>query len=42
MKEKLCREIGNILAEQLQRVNQNFFSRCEKCLHVGQHFQRFL
>jgi hypothetical protein len=40
LKENICREIANIPAEQLQRVYQNFFRRCEECLHVeGQHFQ---
>jgi hypothetical protein len=34
------REIANIPAEQLQRVNQNLFRRCEECVRVeGQHFQ---
>jgi hypothetical protein len=33
----------NIPAEQLQRVNQNLFRRCEECLRVeGQHFQHLL
>jgi hypothetical protein len=34
LKENICREIANIPAEQLQRVNQNPFCRCEECLHV--------
>jgi hypothetical protein len=40
LKETICREIANIPAEQLQRVNQNLFRRCEECLRIeGQHFQ---
>jgi hypothetical protein len=45
LKENIRREIANILAEQLQKVNQNLFHRCEECLHVGlngQHFQHLL
>jgi hypothetical protein len=43
LKENIRREIANIPAEQLQRVNQNLFRRCEECLRVeGQHFQNFL
>jgi inhibitor of nuclear factor kappa-B kinase subunit alpha len=39
LKGNICREIANIPAEQLQRVNQNFFPQCEDCLRVtGQHF----
>jgi hypothetical protein len=39
LKENICREIANIPAEQLQRVNQNLFQQYEECLHVeGQHF----
>jgi hypothetical protein len=42
-KENNRREIANISAEQLQRVNQNLFCLCEECLRVeGQHFQRLL
>jgi hypothetical protein len=40
LEEHICREIANIPAEQLQRVNQNLFCQCEECLHVeGQHLQ---
>jgi hypothetical protein len=40
LKENIRKEIANIVAEQLQRINQNIFHRCEECLHVeGQHFQ---
>jgi hypothetical protein len=43
LKENIHREIANISAEQLQRVNQNLFCRCEECLHVeGQHFHHLL
>jgi hypothetical protein len=43
LKENIRREIANIPAEQLQRVRQNLFRRCEECLRVqGQHFQHFL
>jgi hypothetical protein len=43
LKENICREIANILAEQLQRVNHNFFHLREECLCVeGQHFQHRL
>jgi hypothetical protein len=43
LKENICREIENIPAEQLQRVKQNLFWRCEECLHVeAQHFQHIL
>jgi hypothetical protein len=35
LKENIHREIENIPAEQLQRVNQNFFHRCKKCLHLA-------
>jgi uncharacterized membrane protein len=43
LKENICREIANIPAEQLQKVNENFFRWCEECLHVeGQHFQNQL
>jgi hypothetical protein len=39
LKEDIRREIANIIAEKLQRVNQNLFRRCEEWLHVkGQHF----
>jgi hypothetical protein len=34
LKENIRREFANISAEQLQRVIQNFFRRCEECLHV--------
>jgi RNA polymerase-binding transcription factor DksA len=43
LKENIRREIANIPGEQLQRVNQNTFRRCDKCLHVeGQHIQHLL
>jgi inhibitor of nuclear factor kappa-B kinase subunit alpha len=43
LKENICREMANIPAEQLQRVNQNLFCWCEECLRVeGQHFQHLL
>jgi hypothetical protein len=32
LKENICREIANIPAEQLQRVNLNLFSQCKECL----------
>jgi hypothetical protein len=43
LKEIFRKDIANISAEQLERVNQNHFRRCEEFLHVdGQHFQRLL
>jgi hypothetical protein len=43
LKENIRRKISNIPAEHRQKVNQNFFRRCEECLHVeGQRFQRLL
>jgi hypothetical protein len=43
LKENICSKIANIPAEQLQRVNQNYFYWCEECLYVeGQYFQHFL
>jgi hypothetical protein len=43
LKENIRREISNISAEHLQKVNQNFYSRCEECLRVeGQHFEHHL
>jgi hypothetical protein len=43
LKENIHRKIANIPAEQIQRINQNLFHRCEKCLHVeGKHFQHSL
>jgi hypothetical protein len=43
LKENVRREIANIPAEQLQRINQNLFRRGEECVHVeGQHFQHIL
>jgi hypothetical protein len=43
LKENIRREIANILAKQLRRVNQNLLRRCEECLHVEeQHFQHLL
>jgi hypothetical protein len=42
-KENIHREIANIPAEQLQKVNQNLFRRCKECLRVeGRHFQHLL
>jgi hypothetical protein len=42
LKENIPREIANIPAEQLQRVNQNF-CQCEEYLHLeGLHSQHFL
>jgi hypothetical protein len=39
-KENIRREIANIPAGQLQRVNLNVFRRCDECLSVkGQQFQ---
>jgi hypothetical protein len=38
--DNIRREIANIPAEQLQKVNQNHFHRCDECLRVeGQNFQ---
>jgi hypothetical protein len=34
LKENIPKEIANISAEQLQRINQNFFCRCEECVRV--------
>jgi hypothetical protein len=43
LKENIHREITNIPEEQLQRVTQNLFRRCEECLRAeGQHFQHLL
>jgi hypothetical protein len=43
LKENIRREIANIPAEQLQKVNQNLFHLCDECLRVeGQHFQHLL
>jgi RNA polymerase-binding transcription factor DksA len=43
LKANIRREISNIAAENLQKVNQNLFRRCEECLRVeGQHFQHLL
>jgi hypothetical protein len=40
LKENIHKEIANIPAEHLEKVNQNAFRRCEECLRVeGQHFQ---
>jgi RNA polymerase-binding transcription factor DksA len=33
LKENIRREISNIAAENLQKVTQNLFRRCEEC-HV--------
>jgi hypothetical protein len=43
LKENIHRDIANIPAEQLQKVNQSLFRRCEECLRVkGQQFQHNL
>jgi RNA polymerase-binding transcription factor DksA len=43
LKENIRREISHIAAENLQKVNQNFFCWCEGCLRVeGLHFQHIL
>jgi hypothetical protein len=43
LKENIRREIANIPAERLQRVNQYVFLRCEECLRVEvQHFLHLL
>jgi hypothetical protein len=43
LKENIRREIANIPVEQLQRINQNLFRRCEEYSRIeGQHFQHFL
>jgi hypothetical protein len=43
LKETIHREISNIPAEHLQKVNQNLFRWCEECLRVEeQHFQHLL
>jgi hypothetical protein len=43
LKEDIHREIANIPAEHLRRVNQNLFRWCEEYLHVEiQHFQHLL
>jgi hypothetical protein len=39
LKENICRQIVNIPAQQLQKLNKNLFRRWDECLHVwGQHF----
>jgi hypothetical protein len=43
LKENIRREIANIPAKQLQRVNQNLLCQCEECLRADrQHFQHLL
>jgi hypothetical protein len=43
LRENICREISNIAAENLQKVNENLFHWCKECLRVeGQHFQHLL
>jgi hypothetical protein len=43
LKENIDKEIANIPAEQLQKVNQNLFHWCKEYLSVeGQHFQHLL
>jgi hypothetical protein len=34
LKENIRRKTANISAEELQKVDQNLFPRCEKCLRV--------
>jgi hypothetical protein len=42
LKEDIHRKIENILAEQLQKINQEFLHWCEEFQHVeGQHFNTF-
>jgi hypothetical protein len=43
LKENNHKEIANIPAEQLQRINHNVFHWCEECLHVeGQRIQHLV
>jgi hypothetical protein len=43
LKDNIRRETTTIHAEQIQRVNQNLFLRCEQCLRVErQYFQHLL
>jgi hypothetical protein len=43
LKENIHREISNIPAEHLQKVNRSLFCLCENCLYIeGQHFQNLL
>jgi hypothetical protein len=43
LKENIHREFESILAEQLQRANQNLFRQCEECLRIDrEHFQHLL
>jgi hypothetical protein len=43
LKEIIHKEIANIPAEQLERVNRNLFHRCEECLRAeGERFQHLL
>jgi hypothetical protein len=43
LKENIRKELANIPAEPLKRVNQNIFHRCNGCLRVeGHHFQHLL
>jgi hypothetical protein len=43
LKENIHKEIANIPAEHLEKVNQNIFNWCEECLHVEeQSFQHLL
>jgi hypothetical protein len=43
LKQNIHREISNIPAENLQKVNQNLFCWFEEYLRVeGQHFQHLL
>jgi hypothetical protein len=40
LKENIDKEIANIPAEQLKRVNLNLFHQCKECQHEEeQHFQ---
>jgi hypothetical protein len=43
LKENIRREMSNIPAENLEKVNRNLFRQCVECLRVeGQHFQHLL
>jgi hypothetical protein len=37
LKVNIPREISNIPAENIQKVNKNLFRRCEECLRVEGH-----
>jgi hypothetical protein len=41
--ENICRDISNVPAEHLQKINQNLFRQFEECLGVEEkHFQHLL